>query len=190
MGAFVLRAVPLAVALAVLAGCGGGSSGGTAASAAPLPVLPVSAVRGLPASTHDLEAHQLAADAGKGSALEQDLARWGFQRGRERVFQGESHTLSLVVSRTLEFGSPVGARAYVRFVAGHVGTLFGAGSAARGVEIGGRAGYLVSVAACACHMAQPAVAVVLGKGDRVTYLQLNGPAATPTAARRLADEAP
>jgi len=190
VGAFVLRAVPLAVALAALAGCGGGSSGGSASVASPLPVLPVHAIPDLPASTHSLGVHELAADVGNGPLLSPKLETWGFERGRERVFQGESHRFNHVVSRTLEFQAPEGAAAYVLFVATHVGVMFGIGSTTNALQSAGRSGYLITEAACACHRAEPTLLAVLGSGRRVTYLEVNGGGATPAAVRSLVAQAP
>ena len=108
------RALFLLVLLA-LGGCG--SSPPREAE----PVLSTDALPGLEATTEPVTAEDLAADFGTGVSVD------GFVSGTERVFQGESHDLARVVSRTLEFESPEAAAAYVELVHTHVDDLYGVG---------------------------------------------------------------
>ena len=71
------------------------------------PVLSTDALPGLEVTTEPVTAEDLAADFGTGVSVD------GLVSGTERVFQGESHDLARVVSRTLEFESPEAAAAYL-----------------------------------------------------------------------------
>jgi hypothetical protein len=148
------------------------------------PVLSTDALPGLEATTEPVSADDLAADFGTGVSVD------GFVSGTERVFQGESHDLNRVVSRTLEFESPEAAAAYVELLRAHVDDLYGVGTTAKPFEEGGRAGYLVDPAACACHRASPTLTGVVSDGSRVTYLEINGDGATPEALGQLLRVAP
>ena len=148
------------------------------------PVLSTDALPGLEATTELVTADDLAADFGTGVSVD------GLVSGTQRVFQGESHDLARVVSRTLEFESPEAAAAYVELVRTHVDDLYGVGTTAKPFEEGGRAGYLVDPAACACHRASPTVTGVVSEGSRVTYLEINGDGATPEALGKLLRVAP
>jgi hypothetical protein len=165
-----------------LAGCG-------ERAAAPLPVLPKSAVPGLESSTEQVGLEDLFADFGVPN--EDFEARiHGFVRGTERVFQGESSRFDRVVSRTVEFVDPSAARTYVAFYRAHVTAAYGTGTNARPLENRGRSGFLVDAASCACHRAQPTLAAIVSEGDRVTYLEVNGAGAKPAALVDLLAQAP
>ena len=148
------------------------------------PVLSTDALPGLEATTEPVTADDLAADFGTGVSVD------GLVSGTERVFQGESHDLARVVSRTLEFESPEAAAAYVELVRTHVDDLYGVGTTAKPFEEGGRAGYLIDPAACACHRASPTLTGVVSEGSRVTYIEINGDGATPEALGKLLRVAP
>ena len=156
----------LVLLVLVLSGCG--SSSPPEAE----PVLPADALPGLEATTQPLAADDLAGDFGSDVPVE------GFLSGTERDFQGESHDLTRVVSRTLEFESPEAAHAYVDLLRTHVDDLYGAGTTAEPLQAGGRAGYVIDPAACACHRATPALTAAVSNGPRVTYLEINGDGAT------------
>ena len=147
-------------------------------------MLSTDALPGLEATTEPVTAEDLAADFGEGVSVR------GFVSGTERVFQGESHDLDRVVSRTLEFESPEAAAAYVELVRAHVDDLYGVGTTAKPFEEAGRAGYLVDPAACACHRASPTLTGVVSEGSRVTYLEINGDGATPKTLGELLRVAP
>jgi hypothetical protein len=170
------------VAAFILAGCG-------EQAAAPLPVLPSSAVPGLSSSTEQVTLQDLLADFGGGSANFEGRIG-GFVRGSERVFQGESSRFDRVVSRTLEFKDAAAAKEYVDFYRSHLNAVYGTGTIARPVESKGRDGYLVDAASCACHRAQPTLAAVVARGPRVTYLEVNGGDAKAPAVIALLARAP
>jgi hypothetical protein len=150
-----------------------------------LPLLPSSALPELSSSTDEVSADDLAADFGAGA---KPIS--GFVRGRERVFQGESHDLDRVVSRTLEFADAAAAEAYVRYYHSHLALAYGPGTSASPVESGGREGYLIDPAACACHRAEPTLTALVAEGPRVTYLEVNGGGAKREALESLLEQAP
>ena len=174
-----MRFALLALVLVALGGCGG-----EAVPPQALPLLPASALPGLASTTEALERDDLAADFGL------DIAFDGFVAGRERVFQGESHTLDRVVSRTLEFEDASAAKEYVDFVQTHVADAYGVGTATAPLQGMGRSGYVIDPAACACHRASPTLTAVALQGPRVTYLEINGDGATRAALEALLAEAP
>jgi hypothetical protein len=173
-----MRCGLLALLFVAIAGCGSNSPPEAQ------PVLPASAVPGLEATTEAVSADDLAADFGSDVTVE------GFVSGTERVFQGESHDLSRVVSRTLEFESPAAAKAYVNLVRTHVDDIYGVGTTAEPLEEGGKAGYVIDPAACACHRAAPTLTAAVSDGARVTYLEINGDGADRTNLEQLLAQAP
>lgn len=177
-----MRIAVVLAALALIAGCGG-------SQAAPLPVLAGSALPELSSSAHEVDLKDLARDFGPSDANFEGKIR-GFLRGRERVFQGESHRFDRVVSRTLEFENAADAASYVAFYRSQLTSVFGTGSNASPLESKGRKGYLVDAAACACHRAEPTLAAILFRGARVTYLEVNGGGAKPPAVIALLAQAP
>ena len=167
-----------AIIVALLAACGD-------ASDRELAVLPASAVPELESTTEAVTAEDLAADFGaKGPSFA------GFLIGRERVFQGESHDLDRVVSRTLSFENAEDARAYMSYYRSHLALVYGAGTSATPLESERRAGYLVDPAACACHRAEPTLTALVAAGQRVTYLELNGGGAKRDRLEALLAQAP
>ncbi|MDQ2984803.1 MAG: hypothetical protein M3R70_12925 [Actinomycetota bacterium] len=172
--------------LAVATGCGGETS----TTAGGLPLLPRSALPRLAVTTTGVRASQLASDFGRGRGLERRLERWGFIRGRERVFQGQSARIDRVVSRGLEFRRAAGARRYVRYVGAHPATLYGVGSSAGALVSRGRSGFLVDTAACACHRAAPTWLGVVGRGRLVVWLEANGGAVDEAVLRSLLASVP
>ena len=173
-----MRRVSLLVALLVLAGCG--SSSPPAAE----PVLSTGALPGLEATTEPVTADDLSGDLGG------DIRVDGLVSGTERVFQGQSQDIDRVVSRTLEFESAAAAKTYVDLLRTHVDDLYGVGTTAEPLEAGGRVGYLIDPAACACHRASPTLTAVLARGPRVTYLEVNGGGVDPAAVEALLAQAP
>jgi len=160
--------LPLAI---VLAGCGG-----TRPAAVPSGILPASAVRYLPSVT----ARLTALDVQKNSSLHDlttKLRRWGYTGGWQRTFQGESRRLTLVTSRSLIFRTESGAKAFVSYLTGHLGDFYPYATRKR-ITLPGQAGWLIEPPLCACHMAQPFYIGVTVTGSRVTWLEINGPAAT------------
>lgn len=151
-----------------------------------LPVLATSAVPGISSVTTRLTM----ADLGKDAAirgLTAKIASWGYLGGRQRTFQGESHHLTLVISRALIFRDAAGAQHYAAFVHEHQAAFFG--TAVQAQRLPGRSvsGWLFVPPLCACHLANPALIGVLNAGPRVLWLEINGPTATPALLRRLLD---
>lgn len=172
------------VAAAALAGCG-------TAHAAPVPksgLLPPSAVAGLVATTSPPVTVPLsAADLAKDSTAPDfagRLAGWGYAGGWQRTFQGESRHLTLVVSRSLLFSGPGGAAAFASYVHRQL-PFFYKYALIKAATIRGHGAWVILPPMCACHMATPLVAGVAVSGDRVSWLEINGPDATPDLLIRL-----
>jgi hypothetical protein len=173
-----VRYALLAMVVALLAACGDSSH-------KELAVLPASAVPELESTTEQVTAEDLAADFGANGP-----SFAGFLVGRERVFQGESHDLDRVVSRTLSFENAQDARAYLAYFRTHLALAYGSGTTATPLESEGRSGFLVDPAACACHRAEPTLTALVAKGQRVTYLELNGGGAKRDRLEGLLAQAP
>ncbi len=171
--------------LLTAAGCGQqGSQPGNPVSSAELPVLATAAVPGIPSVTTRLTATDLGKDATiRGLAAE--IASWGYLGGRQRIFQGESHRLTLVISRALMFRDATGARRYAAFVRQHTAAFFGTAVRAQHLPGRGVSGWLFTPPLCACHLANPALIAVQDAGSRVLWLEINGPTATPALLARL-----
>jgi hypothetical protein len=166
-----MRRLGLAASLAltlVSAACAGAS--------AP-PTLGAGAVPYLPSTQRSLSAAGLAREAGT-PALAGQLRRWGYRAGEQRYFQGESRRLQVVDSRTLRFGSVAGARAFVSFARAHVEVYLGSFPSLRPLAADGRRGFVAIGQPCQCHLANPAFLAVLARGVTVSWLEINGPAAT------------
>jgi hypothetical protein len=173
-----MRSALCALLLLAVAGCG--SSTRKEAD----PVLPTSALPRMDSTTEPVSADDLAAEFGRDVTVE------GLVSGTERVFQGESADIDRVVSRTLEFESAAAAKGYVDLLRTRVDDLYGVGTTAEPLEAGGRSGYLIDPAACACHRASPTLTAVLARGSRVTYLEVNGGGVDPAAVEALLGQAP
>lgn len=176
------------VLAACVAGCGS-SAATTSAPPPPLSVLPASALPRLAPVDSPLTATELTHDAPIPGFADQ-LAAWGYQRGTQRVFRGNSGDFTNVVSRTLEFGSSSGAAAYVRLVGTRVADFFGSGSKVAALSSAGRRGYLIQAAPCGCHLETPVMLAVLSAGRRVTWLYGTGRGARVAGLRALLAQAP
>ncbi len=173
------------LALAVASGCGQpASQRGPSAPASALPVLESSAVPGIPSVIIRLTAADLGKDAVI-PGLAAKISSWGYLAGRQRTFQGESHHLTLVVSRALLFRNAIGARRYLAYVHEHQAAFFGVAAQAQHLSGPGASGWLFTPPLCACHLANPALIGVLNAGPRITWLEINGPAATRALLVRL-----
>ena len=94
----------------------------------------------------------VAAEGPKGVDLGSLLDQWKFRDGAQREFKGGPPTSFVdIVSRTLEFGGPAGASAYVRFVRQNPGTYVGVLRVAKPVDDHGRRGFLLAARGCGCH---------------------------------------
>src|SRR5215467_13248082 len=116
----------LLLALLAASGCGQpGTQRSPMISNVALPVLATSEVPGISSVTTRLTTADLAKDAAiRGLATR--IASWGYLGGRQRTFQGESHHLTLVISRALIFRDALGAQQYAAFVREHRSAFFGA----------------------------------------------------------------
>ena len=181
------RIARLSLLLALLAasGCGHpGTQHRPVISNAALPVLANSAVPGISSVTIRLTTADLAKDAAiRGLAAK--IASWGYLGGRQRTFQGESHHLTLVISRALIFRDATGAQHYAAFVREHQAAFFGSSVQAQRLPGRSASGWLFIPPLCACHMANPALIGVLNAGSRVLWLEINGPTATRALLLRL-----
>jgi hypothetical protein len=169
-----------AAALLGTAGCSGSSANVTphpAVSAGAMQLLAASAVPGIPFTTSVLTAPDLARDAPI-PGLASKIVAWGYLDGRERIFQGESRQLTLVVSRSLVFKNDTGARRFVAFVHDQSAAYFGNSVGEQTLFAQGRSGWQFTPASCACHLANPVVIGILSTGPTVVWLEINGPAAT------------
>ena len=185
----ICAAAVVAVVAIAGAACGGAPAAPATHPAPRPPVLAGSAVPYLPSRVAGLTAADLLKD-GRQPGLMDDLKRWGFRAGAQRTFQGESHRLQLVVARTLEFASAGGARSYVDYVRSHASDTLGSSPVIVPLTSHRRSGWLITPAACACHLAQPALVGVVSGGPRVTWLEVNGPDASLRVLRGLLDQAP
>ena len=180
----------LATLSVVLVACAGPASVRSAPSThvavAAMPVLTSSAVPGVPSVTTALTVGELAKDASI-PALASKIASWGYLDGRQRTFQGESRHLTLVVSRSLVFADPTGARSFVAFVRANAAPYFGGVTQVRRLVAQDRSGWIFTPPPCACHMASPAFIGVLDARSHVVWLEINGPDATPKVLVRLLD---
>jgi hypothetical protein len=178
----------LTVAALLLAGCGSATSGGDSASTPPA-TLPAAAVPYLPSTGKPLTASLLVREA-QAPDLAGALRRWGFRDGAERYFQGESHRLQVVDSRTLRFASAPGAEAFVKFMRSHLGAYVGALPKLHPLAMGSRRGFLAVGQECQCHLANPTFLAVVWHRGGVTWLEINGPGATPARLMSLLGHAP
>jgi hypothetical protein len=189
--------LPLAIALAGAAlaagGCGARSVSQPPANAGTSvdtpSTLPAGAVPYLPSSVKTLSARVLAREAAA-PALVSELGSWGYVTGADRYFQGESRDLQLVDSRTLRFRASMGASAFVEFVRGHAAAYLGSVAAIKRFASRGRSGIIVIAQPCQCHLSNPAFLGVVSRGSTVTWLEINGPAATPRRLAKLIADAP
>jgi hypothetical protein len=181
------RAAALLLAVLAAAGCGQRpAQPSAAASSQEMPVLAASAVPGVPSVTTSLTAAELGKDAPI-RRLAAKIVSWGYLGGRMRTFQGESHHLTLVVSRVLTFRNAAGARQYVTYVREHQSAFFGSFTQTHPLHGPGVSGWLFAPPLCACHLANPALTGTLDAGPRVAWLEINGPAATPGLLLHLLD---
>ena len=171
-------------AVLVVAACGPAPS---APSGSPdsIRVLSASAVPGVPYTTKTLTASELSKDAAI-PGLESMFTKWGYVQGAERTFQGESRHLTFVDSRSLLFLDSGGAAAYVEFVHSNATAYFGI-AGVQALVAQGRPGWQFTPAACACHMANPVIVGVVSSQAGVTWLEINGPDATPALLVSLLD---
>jgi hypothetical protein len=171
--AAVAASVAFVIAAAAgVAGCGETQGGAVAASG----VLPKHAIAGLPEVTKALTPTDVQKDSSL-HGLAAKLRHWGFQGGWQRTFQGESRRLTLVVSRSLKFGSRAGATAFVTYLGRHVDSFYPF-AVSKPLALAGQTGWLIKPPLCACHMAQPLYVGVTNAGRQVRWLEINGPRAS------------
>ncbi len=176
-----MRPAVALVALLFVVACG--SNAAPVADAAGL--LAASAVPGVPYTTTVLTVSELSKDAAI-PGLESMFSSWGYVDGAERTFQGQSHHLTYVLSRSLAFHDSAGALAYVAFVHDNTTAYFGV-AGVQELTAQGRPGWQFTPAACACHMANPVEVGVVSNGSTVSWLEINGPDASPALLLSLLD---
>ncbi len=179
------------VCTGAVGGCASaGTSVGSTARVAPPAVLPVAAVPYLPSTTSALSAARIAHEA-ELPTLVSRLRSWGFDAAAIRYFQGESRRrLQVVDSRSFRFATPVGAQSFVRFIQDHPTAFLPDSEPPHAYSSRGRSGVVMQGALCACHLSMPVYLAVVSRATRVTWLEVNGPGATPRALRRLIAKAP
>ena len=147
------------------------------------------AVAYLPSTVRRLTAADLAREIRR-PALARGPAPVGFTAAAERSFQGESHRLTVVDSRTLDFRTAAGARSFVTFVHAHVAAYLGVFPTVHRSAAGGRSGWTFRAQSCACPGSMPLWLGVTSAGRRVTWLEINGPTATARTLAALEARAP
>jgi hypothetical protein len=177
-----------AICALALAACGHAAHAPAATGPLP-PVLSRTAVPELPQSEHRLAAQALVANTGL-RKLGSLLAGWGYVTGAARNFQGGGPTLNLVVSQTLDFTASAGASAFSAFVHDHAGEAFGSPVTIRALSSHGRVGWRYQPASCGCHRSNPSLYAVVVRGNRVSWLEINGPLASPAMLARLLAQSP
>jgi hypothetical protein len=175
----------LALASGLIAVACGSASMPTATVA----TLPAHAVPGLPSTRTTLTPAFLARET-QAAPLRGQLRTWGFIGGARRYFQGESRRLQLVDSRTLRFRGAAGATAFVGFLRTHLNSYVGSYARTRRYMANGRAGFLAVAQACRCHLANPTYLAAVTARGTVTWLEINGPGATPKRLAALLARAP
>ena len=180
-------AAALAIA-ACLASCGGPARHSHQAKPArqATGVLSVGAVGPLPVVTRELTAADVQKDSSQ-AGLAARLRRWGYLGGWQRTFQGESHRLTLVVSRSLAFRSDPGAAAFVSYVNKHLSSFYPF-AVSKPLALAGQSGWLIRPPLCACHMAEPLYVGVTAAGRQVRWLEINGPRANSTLLASLLED--
>lgn len=151
--------------------------------------LAAEAVKYLPSTAKPLSVGFLARESGS-PQLRAQLPAWGYLIGADRYFQGESRKLQVVDSRTLRFRSAAGASSFVEFMRGHLSSYIGSLPRIRRFSTLGRTGILATGQPCACHLAEPSLLAIVARGSTVTWLEINGPSATPGALGSLIARAP
>ncbi|MFL6049755.1 MAG: hypothetical protein ACJ738_08250 [Gaiellales bacterium] len=177
----------MVAALLAASACGNGSAA-SSSSHPPPAVLPASAVPYLPSTAQVLGASSLAHQDAL-PAVADKLSGWGFRSAAQRTFQGQSKHLQIVVSRTVQFDSPAGARAYLDYLRANANSVYGV-STQEPQSNRGRSGVVVHPQACACHMAAATFMGLLQHGSRVSYLSLTGPKASASLLQQLETLAP
>jgi hypothetical protein len=176
----VARLLALAAALTAVA-CGSAPTRVATLSAAAVPTLP---------STRTTLTPAFLARETQAPPLRGRLETWGFIAGARRYFQGESRTLQLVDSRTLRFRGAAGATAFVGFLRSHLNSYVGSFAHIRPFTAQRRSGFLAVGQECQCHLANPTYLAALSARGTVTWLEINGPGATPKRLTALLARAP
>lgn len=162
---------------------------GSSTRAGGIPTLPARSIRDLPSTRTTLTPAFLARET-EAAPLRAQLQSWGFIAGARRYFQGESHTLQLVDSRTLRFRGSAGAAAFVGFLQTHLDPYLGSFARTRRFTAQGRSGFLAVGQECQCHLANPTYLAAVAARGTVTWLEINGPGATPGRLAALLARAP
>ncbi len=153
-----------------LAGCGASAGG-------PPATLPAREVPYLSTSIKSVSPSSLAREA-QDPSLATRLRHWGFEIAADRYFQGESRRLQVVDSRTLRFHHTAGATAFVSYMRAHLSPILGSFPMISAYRFRDRDGILAVGQECQCHLANPTFLALVARRGMVSWLEINGPAAT------------
>lgn len=186
-----MRLLAPAALLLVLLAAACGAEEGTAPPAPPA-TLPAAALPELDSRARTLDAVAIAAETFEPAALEALLADVGYLTGSEREFSGKTATFDRVVARTLLFGSPNGAEAYLGWLRGHGNDVLGRAVPATIVPPG-EGGVAFTLERCGtCKKELPTFLAGWRRGATVLTLLAAGSGASPerfSALARALDEA-
>jgi hypothetical protein len=172
--------LPVALAVVVLAGCGG--------SGADLPApIETTAVPGLESRDRDLPADVLAEDAFEPARLAPLLDDGGYAGGRERELTGHTATFDHVLARTLRFDGPAGADAYLDWVDAHTLDLVGRTRHLAPYRVAERAVLYELLPCSTCKKQLPTLVAVWRRGGSVGYVLASGRDADRASVKRLVD---
>jgi hypothetical protein len=178
----VVRLLPLAVLVVVLAGCGGSGTD------VPEP-LATTVVPGLESRDRDLAADVLTADAFEPAPLAELLDDGGYAGGRERELTGHTPSFDHVIARTLRFDDPAGADAYLDWVRAHTLDLVGRTRPLDPYPVGDRFLLFELLPCSTCKKQLPTLVAVWRRGGAVGYVLASGRDADRASVRRLVDAA-
>ncbi len=171
------RALVFALAVALLAACGGRPEEPSGSSESPR-TLPASVLPELNPAARTLDTAALAADSFEPDAVAALLESAGYLTGSEREFAGRGRTFDHVVARALRFEDADGAEAYATWVAKHAADFLGRAKHEQALDFG-ESGSLYSLVRCdVCKKQQPAFLAAWRRGNTAAFLLGAGPGVT------------
>ncbi len=186
----ITRTRALSALLGLLGPIGAGGLAGCSSSAGgPPATLPAREVPYLSSSIKPVSPSSLARET-EDPSLARRLRHWGFEVAADRYFQGESRRLQVVDSRTLRFHHTAGAAAFVSYMRAHLSPILGAFPTISAYRLRDRDGILAVGQECQCHLANPTFLALVARRGTVSWLEINGPAATRDRVAALLGRAP